>query len=91
MTSVAPPASHDDPSEPDDLAVPPIGALADDGNNDVSRIINFGKSMVTSISGYKCNCRPQTSTSVRTVPRNMRATPQDLYQKQGVQTLQKKQ
>lgn len=55
-----------------DLAVPPIGAPADDGNNDVSRIINFGKSTVTSISGFRWNCRPQTSTSVRTVACNMR-------------------
>ena len=68
MTPAAPPAAHDESlSDPDDPAVP----ADDDGDNDVSRIINFGKSTVTSKSGFRWNCRPQTSTSVRIAARNI--------------------
>ena len=71
LTPAAPPAAHDQsPSDPDDPAVPLTAVPADDdGDNDVSRIINFGKSTVTSKSGFRC--RPQTSTSVRTAARNI--------------------
>ncbi|KAK3874623.1 hypothetical protein Pcinc_020443 [Petrolisthes cinctipes] len=72
-----PPATHADTAAlPVDPAVPPFGRrrrrhAVDDGDDDASRIVYFETSTLSSKSGFRWNCRPQTPRAARTPARNI--------------------